>query len=102
MIGGGLVLSIVEDRWSELFGIGDKRMTRLKVTRVLAILGALLAAAFGCLAVWFNIEFNRVYFPSASVAGAIADPSVAISVVALVYFSAVSWTGRWIPWQRKG
>jgi len=76
-------------------------MNHIVIRRVLATLGALLAATLGGFSVWFSISFNRVYFPTHSMLDAIVQPSVAVCLVASVYFAAVCRTGRWAPWRRQ-
>ena len=76
-------------------------MNRLTNLRILATIGGVLAIALDSLDVWFNTDFNRVYFPNASLASAFAHPTVAAGVVAIIYFLAVLWTGRWEPWRRR-
>ena len=76
-------------------------MNRLTTRRILATLGAMLAVAFVLLDVWSNTEFNRVYFPNASLASAFAHPTIAAGVVAVAYFLLVLRTGRWRPWRRR-
>lgn len=78
-----------------------ERMNRMSIRRFMAALGALLAAVLGAISVWFDISFNRVYFPTASTWDAIAQPSLAVCVVGSVYFAAVCRTGRWVPWRRQ-
>jgi hypothetical protein len=75
-------------------------MNRIAIRRFMAAFGALLAAVLGVISVWFNIGFNRVYFPTASTWAAFAQTSFAVCVVGSVYFAAVCRTGRWAPWQR--
>jgi len=77
-------------------------MNQLVFRRVLASVGACLALGYGSVAVWFNVDFNRVYFPTASLIDAIAVPSVAAAVIGCFYFLSVLCTGRWAPWKRSG
>ncbi len=70
--------------------------------RATATLGALIVATVGGVGIWFNLDFNRVYFPIASVVSAIADPIVIACFLALIYFAAVCGSGRWAPWRQQG
>ncbi len=73
-------------------------MKRLTTQRILATIFGALTIAFVLLDGWFNSDFNRVYFPNASFASEFAHPTIAVGIVAIVYFLVVLWTGRWKPW----